>query len=175
MQSTAVLLDTSLPSILAQEAPGTLIVTEAHLIPRYLKPEHAKDPNKTAVMLSWTLVTEFDDKKLQLVVSTRQMQVPLEPPQTIVEVSRVFYYQLVCTVASLDTQYIDSNLESGRYISRVGRARARGFLSRFWWNKYQYPYMIHACHGSAQIIAEDEQHICTSMLAAATTSEAHIC
>ena len=78
-------------------------------------------------MLSWTLVTEFDDKKLQLVVSTRQMQVPLEPPQTIVEVSRVFYYQLVCTVASLDTQCIDSNLESGRYISRVGRAR--GFLS----------------------------------------------
>ena len=82
-------------------------------------------------MLSWTLVTEFDDKKLQLVVSTRQMQVPLEPPQTtgIVEVSRVFYYQLVCTVASLDTQCIDSNLESGRYISSVGRAR--GFLSLY--------------------------------------------
>ena len=72
-------------------------------------------------MLSWTLVTEFDDKKLQLVVSTRQMQVPLEPPQTIVEVSRVFYYQLVCTVASLDTQCIVSNFESERYISRVGR------------------------------------------------------
>ena len=26
------------------------------------------------------------------------------------------------TVASIDTRYIDSNLESGRYISRVGRA-----------------------------------------------------
>ena len=26
------------------------------------------------------------------------------------------------TVASIDTQCIDSNLESGRYISRVGRA-----------------------------------------------------
>ena len=33
---------------------------------------------------------------------------------------RVFYYILVYTVASLDTQCIDSNLESGRYITRVG-------------------------------------------------------
>ena len=30
---------------------------------------------------------------------------------------------MVCTVASLDTQCIDSNLESVRYVSRVGRAR----------------------------------------------------
>ena len=29
---------------------------------------------------------------------------------------------MVYTVASIDTQCIDSNLESGRYISRVGRA-----------------------------------------------------
>ena len=35
----------------------------------------------------------------------------------------VFYYILVYTVASLDTQCIDSNLESVRYVSRVGRAR----------------------------------------------------
>ena len=32
----------------------------------------------------------------------------------------MFYYKLVYTVASVDTQRIDSNLESGRYISRVG-------------------------------------------------------
>ena len=32
----------------------------------------------------------------------------------------VFYYILVYTVASIDTQCIDSNLESGRYITRVG-------------------------------------------------------
>ena len=38
-------------------------------------------------------------------------------------VTRVFYYILVYTVASLDTQCIDSNLESVRYVSRVGRAR----------------------------------------------------
>ena len=37
--------------------------------------------------------------------------------------TRVFYYILVYTVASLDTQCIDSNLESVRYVSRVGRAR----------------------------------------------------
>ena len=35
----------------------------------------------------------------------------------------MFYYILVYTVASLDTQCIDSNLESVRYVSRVGRAR----------------------------------------------------
>ena len=34
----------------------------------------------------------------------------------------MFYSKLVYTVASIDTQCIDSNLESGRYISRVGRA-----------------------------------------------------
>ena len=33
--------------------------------------------------------------------------------------TRAFYYKLVYTVASIDTQCIDSNLESGRYISRV--------------------------------------------------------
>ena len=32
------------------------------------------------------------------------------------------YSKLVYTVASIDTQCIDSNLESGRYISRVGWA-----------------------------------------------------
>ncbi len=42
---------------------------------------------------------------------------------------RMFYYKLVYTVAPIDTQRIDSNLESGRYISRVGRAR--GFLSLY--------------------------------------------
>ena len=36
--------------------------------------------------------------------------------------TRVFYSKLVYTVASIDTRCIDSNLESGRYISRVGRA-----------------------------------------------------
>ena len=34
----------------------------------------------------------------------------------------MFYGKLVYTVASIDTQCIDSNLESGRYISRVGWA-----------------------------------------------------
>ena len=40
-----------------------------------------------------------------------------------------WFYKLVYKVASLDTQLecIDSNLESGRYISRV--RSARGFLS----------------------------------------------
>ena len=43
---------------------------------------------------------------------------------------RVFYSKLVYTVASIDTQCIDSNLESGRYISRVGWAKeASRFLS----------------------------------------------
>ena len=36
------------------------------------------------------------------------------------------YSKLVYTVASIDTQCIDSNLESGRYVSRV---RASKFLS----------------------------------------------
>ena len=40
--------------------------------------------------------------------------------------TRVFVTSFIAnrcyTVASIDTQCIDSNLESGRYISRVGRA-----------------------------------------------------
>ena len=40
-----------------------------------------------------------------------------------------WFYKLVYKVASLDTQCIDSNLESGRYISRV--RSARGFLSLY--------------------------------------------
>ena len=46
--------------------------------------------------------------------------------------TRVFYSKLIYppgrAVASIDTQCIDSNLESGRYISRV-LGWARGFLS----------------------------------------------
>ena len=34
--------------------------------------------------------------------------------------TRAFYYKLVYTVASIDTQCIDSNLESGRYIGLEG-------------------------------------------------------
>ena len=41
--------------------------------------------------------------------------------------SRCFIINWVYTVASVDTQCIDSNLESGRYITRV--ERARGVLS----------------------------------------------
>ena len=46
----------------------------------------------------------------------------------------MFYGKLVYTVASIDTQCIDSNLESGRYISRVGRA------SRFLSLESRYTY-----------------------------------
>ena len=41
---------------------------------------------------------------------------------------RVFYYIFVYTVASIDTQCIDSNLESGRYISRVRATAVAGSL-----------------------------------------------
>ena len=41
----------------------------------------------------------------------------------------MFYSKLVYTVASIDTRCIDSNLESERYISRVGRASK--FLSLY--------------------------------------------
>ena len=44
-------------------------------------------------------------------------------------VTVISYSKLVYTVASIDTQCTDSNLESGRYISRVGRASS--FLSLY--------------------------------------------
>ena len=49
----------------------------------------------------------------------------------------MFYSKLVYTVASIDTQCIDSNLESGRYISRVGWASTYGrFLSKSMLQRY---------------------------------------
>ena len=50
------------------------------------------------------------------------------PPPGVLSMIMIITLKLVYTVASVDTRCIDSNLESGRYISRVGRAR--GFLSR---------------------------------------------
>ena len=51
--------------------------------------------------------------------------------------TRVFYCKLVYTVASIDTQCIDSNLESGRYISRVGWVTAvEGSLSTSLYHGY---------------------------------------
>ena len=51
----------------------------------------------------------------------------------------MFYYILVYTVASIDTRCIDSKLESGRYISRVGRASK--FLSLRGYRRYMGMYL----------------------------------
>ena len=50
--------------------------------------------------------------------SQRLGQINYEPESVLLY---ILVYAAV-TVASIDTQCIDSNLESGRYISRVGRA-----------------------------------------------------
>ena len=57
----------------------------------------------------------------------------------------MFYSKLVYTVSSIDTHCIDSNLESGRYISRVGRASR--FLSlRTVPTVLRYRYLVSAAH-----------------------------
>ena len=64
-----------------------------------------------------------------LAAAASSVKLELGPPGVLSMIMIItLKLELVYTVAaSVDTRCIDSNLESGRYISRVGRAR--GFLS----------------------------------------------
>ena len=63
--------------------------------------------------------------------------------------TRVFYSKLVYTVASIDTQCIDSNLESGRYISRVGWASRFLSLLPLDASVHQMPFSMFSASRSA--------------------------
>ena len=57
----------------------------------------------------------------------------------------MFYYKLVYTVASVDTQCIYSNLESERYISRVLGRKVRLFYDPHWQATVQVTCRVRFC------------------------------